>query len=296
MPVQFDAMSIPKEKVLRAQILTLAVVVYALVDLFSVLGFKDYLFYDGILVLVFLFFMPLGLVLAVHAIYIRKVFKPYPRRGKKTGEPRSGPRLEPDDLSTGLAAMFFPPGAMMLVASRDLRPELAKLHGDLLAGTEAETLPMINQYLKREQPAYLGACGDVISKNLVKTDFLPDIIVVDGRTQRRGYEVAFPQGYKYREVENVTGGITRAAWETIEQVIASGTRTIIEVIGGEEDLLLIPMVLLAPDNAIMAYGQPPVTDINPPIPSGAVMVKITPAVRRAFADLFSRFKPPSSTQ
>jgi uncharacterized protein (UPF0218 family) len=279
-------MSIPKEKVLRAQVITLAVVAYALVDLFSALALQDYLFYDGLLVLVFLFFVPLGVVLVLHTIFLRKVFKPYPRHAGKS----SAPQAEVDDI----ASIFFPPGVMTLMASKELRPELAKLHGDLIAGTEAETLPKVNAYLNRERPTYLGGCGDVISKNLVKTDFFPDIVVIDGRTQRRGYDIAFPQDYKHREVSNVTGGVTRAAWETIAQVIAAGKRTIIEVTGGEEDLLLIPMVLLAPDNAIMAYGQPPVTDIDPPIPAGAVMVKVTPAVRRTFADLFSRFTPPAS--
>ncbi len=286
MPVQFDAMSIPKDRVLKAQVITLAVVAYALVDLFSSIALGDYLFYDGIYVLVFLFFVPLGIVLVLQVIFIKKVFKPYPRSARKA--------VAPSDEADDLVAIFFPPGVTTLMAAKELRPELAKLHGDLIAGTEAETLPKVNDYLKREKPPYLGSCGDVISKNLVKTDFFPDIIVIDGRTQRRGYEAAFPQGYKHREVENVTGGVTRAAWETIAQVIASGNRTILSVTGGEEDLLLIPLVLLAPGNAIMAYGQPPVTDIEPPIPAGAVMVKVTAAVRRTFADLFSRFTSPAS--
>nr|MDO8085300.1 DUF359 domain-containing protein [Candidatus Sigynarchaeum springense] len=288
MPARFDAMAIPKEKVLRAQVITLAIVAYALVDLFSMLALQDYLFYDGIYVLLFLFFIPLGVVLVLYAAFIRKVFKPCPRRAPKVAATLAE--------SSDLASMFFTPGVSTLVASRELRPELARLHGELIAGTEAETLPKVNDYLKRERPPYLGSCGDVISRNLFKTDYFPDLVVVDRKTQRRDYEATFPQGYKRREVSNVTGGVTRAAWEAIAQAIASGERTIIEVTGGEEDLLLIPMVLLAPDGAIMAYGQPPVTDIEPPIPAGAVMVKVTAAVRRTFADLFSRFTPPASNQ
>jgi len=183
-----------------------------------------------------------------------------------------------------------------LVAPRELRPELAKLHGELIAGTEAETLPKVNDYLKRERPPYLGGCGDVISKNLFKTDFFPDLVVVDGKTHAQGVRHRLPSDYTRRSTDNVTGGVTLAAWRSIEAATASGKRTIIEVTGGEEDLLLIPMVLLAPDNAIIAYGQPPVTDIEPPIPAGAVMVKVTPAVRRAFEDLFSRFTPPAGKQ
>ncbi|MEX2682834.1 MAG: DUF359 domain-containing protein [Candidatus Sigynarchaeota archaeon] len=288
MHARFDAMTIPKKKVLRVQVITIAVVVYALVTLFSALNLQDYLFYDGIHVLLFLFFLPLGFVLVLYTVFIRKVFKPYPR---------STPRATaPSNESIDLASTFFPPGVSTLVASKELRPELAKLHGELIAGTEAETLPKINDYLKRERPPYLGGCGDVISRNLFKTDYAPDLAVMDRKTQRRDYEAIFPQGYERREVSNVTGGVTRVAWEAIAQAIASGKRTIIEITGGEEDLLLIPMVLLAPDGAVMAYGQPPVTDIEPPIPAGAVMVKVTANVRRAFADLFSRFTPIASKQ
>ncbi|MBN2150893.1 MAG: DUF359 domain-containing protein, partial [Candidatus Lokiarchaeota archaeon] len=281
MPARFDAMSIPKGKVLRAQVITLAVVAYALVDLVSVVYLADYLFYEGIYLLVFMFFVPLGVVLILHALFLKRVFKPLPRRPMGA----LGRHAEGDDL----APVFFPPGVPALVAPRELRPELAKLHGDLIAGSEAETLPQVNEYLHHERPSFLGCCGDVISKNVFKTDFLPDLVVVDGMTQRRGYEAAFPQGYERRDVPNATGGVSRAAWEAIALAIASGRRTVIEVTGGEEDLLLIPMVLLAPDGAIMAYGQPPVTDVEPPIPAGAVMVKVTPAVRKAFGELFSRF-------
>ncbi len=186
MPTRFDAMSIPKEKVLKAQIITLAIVAYALVDLFSVLALQDYLFYDGIYVLVFLFFVPLGVVLVLHTIFIKKVFKPFPRRARKA----PAPNTEADELTS----IFFPPGVSTLMASKELRPELAKLHGDLIAGTEAETLPKVNEYLQREQPPYLGGCGDVISRNLFKTDFLTNLAVVDGKNTSAARFPTLPAG------------------------------------------------------------------------------------------------------
>jgi len=53
--------------------------------------------------------------------------------------------------------------------------------------------------------------------------------------------------------------------------------------------LLIPLVLFAPENAIVAYGQPPVTDVDPPIPAGAVLIKVTSDVKQYFAEIFGKF-------
>nr|MDO8110354.1 DUF359 domain-containing protein [Candidatus Sigynarchaeota archaeon] len=286
MEKDFDAMAIPKEKVLKVQVLALIVAGYAAFDMISVVVLGEYLYYDGIPVLISLYIVPLVCLLVVFAIFFKKTFKRSPFRVPKRS--KHAPAVPETDR---LTALFFPPGIDILAATKELRPELAKLHGDLIAGTEAETLPLVNKYLHKINPPFLAGCGDVISKNLVKTDFFPDIVVIDGKTCRQGYGTVFPESYERRQVPNVTGAVSRAAWDGIKAAVGARKRIIIEVTGGEEDLLLIPLVLFAPDNAIVAYGQPPVTDVTPPIRAGAVMVKVTPDVKDHFAAIFAKFVP-----
>jgi hypothetical protein len=233
------------------------------------------------------YLVPLAVVIVLFMAYTRSRTRMLLFRTRKKGirqEPEPE-EAEHDDL----LATFFTGTTGALMATKDLRPELAQLHGDLLAGTEEETLPQINEYLKSVNPAYIGSCGDVISKNMIQTDFYPNLIVVDGKTLREDYGAKFPESFEHRTTRNVTGGITREAWLAVREAIAARRSIILEVTGGEEDLLLIPMVLYAPDNAVMAYGQPPVTDLDPPIPSGAVMVQVTTEQRSEFARILGKF-------
>src|SRR5271157_1925457 len=282
----FDAKAIPRNKVIRLQIITIIIAGYTAVNILFVEFLGDYLFHDGLVLLVTLFLVPLTCVLIAFAIFFKKTFKQGQHSFKKVPPPASK-NITGDAIMTS----FFPEGLEARMASRELRPELAKLHGDLIAGTEEETLPRINEYLQQNHPSFLGGCGDVISKNLLKTDFYPDVIIIDGQTRRQDYKDEFPPSYQQRTVENVTGGVTRSSWFGIKDVIESQERTIIMVTGGEEDLLLIPLVMLAPENAIVAYGQPPITDIDPPIPAGAVMIKVTSEVKQHFASMFEKFNP-----
>lgn len=277
-------MAIPKNKVMRLEIIGISVAGYTVVNILFIEFLGDYLFHDGLILLVTLFFVPLTGVLIVFAIFFLKTFKPRIKHTMKTHHSRNEIMAE-DAIMTS----FFPEGVEARIASRELRPELAKLHGDLIAGTEEETLPRINVYLQQNHPSFLGGCGDVISKNLLKTDFYPDVIIIDGQTCRQDYEEEFPASYKQRRVENITGGVTRTGWFGIKDAIDSQERTIIKVTGGEEDLLLIPLVLFSPENAIVAYGQPPITDVDPPIPAGAVMIKVTLEIKQYFAAIFGKF-------
>jgi len=56
-------------------------------------------------------------------------------------------------------------------------------------------------------------------------------------------------------VENPQGTITEESVAAVKAVLESGIHTHI-VVNGEEDLLVLPAILYAPENAFIVYGQP----------------------------------------
>ena len=76
---------------------------------------------------------------------------------------------------------------------------------------------------------------------------------------------------------NPAGAITDAAWAAIRSAVKQKGRTRV-VVDGEEDLLTIPVVLSAPPDTLVVYGQPH---------QGLVVVKVTEETKarmRQFVD------------
>jgi uncharacterized protein (UPF0218 family) len=70
-------------------------------------------------------------------------------------------------------------------------------------------------------------------------------------------------------VDNPAAEITSQSVDIIKKIFSMKPPIRLSVTG-EEDLLVIPVCILAPDNAIVLYGQPN---------EGLVIVKITPEIR-----------------
>ncbi|MBD3187149.1 DUF359 domain-containing protein [Candidatus Bathyarchaeota archaeon] len=279
------SLDIPKQVVTRMQVFTLIMVAYVIVDMVLANHFKAYLFNDGILVFLFLYVLPAIAVLAVYLACMLVIFK-HKSTGIHGGRERKHASKEMDMFTS----FFFPMGVRSLKMPLELRPELAKIHGDLIAGRQEETLPVIEQYISTRAPRKIITCGDVISKNFLKMQELPDIMVVDGKTCRKEYKLDVPGEYQAIDIENPTGSISREAWFAIKNAFFVHRKLLIRIVKGEEDLLVLPLVLLAPVGSIVSYGQPPVTDTNPPIPSGAVMIPVSRNRKKHFFDVLSRFE------
>jgi uncharacterized protein (UPF0218 family) len=98
------------------------------------------------------------------------------------------------------------------------------------------------------------AVGDVVTHNLQKRGIIPAIAVVDGQTMRSPCSrMPMVTGNCIR-VENPPGTITDDLVRALGQAVARTPATV--VVDGEEDLAVIPLVLAAPEGAIVLYGQP----------------------------------------
>ncbi|MHA1791551.1 MAG: DUF359 domain-containing protein [Promethearchaeota archaeon] len=264
------------------QIFLIIIILYTIINVSIANFFKDYLYHDGFQVFFWCYILPNISLFVIYFIILKRTgsFKLIMKEKRKIdGEDRN--------LTTEI---FFGSDTTALMATKELRPILAQVHGTLIAGSETETRPAIKQFLKISRPRRIFSCGDVISTNLLLSGVMPDIMIMDGKTCREDYETSIPPGYTRVQVKNVTGGITRAAWNVVLEAINSSRKTVIDVIEGEEDLLVIPLVVLSRVGNIVAYGQPPVTDLNPPVPSGAVMIEVTGGKRHLFKEILANFK------
>ncbi len=166
----------------------------------------------------------------------------------------------------------------------NLRSELRKPFGIVIEGNEdnkEKVATEVGHLLKKEKYALSIAVGDIVSSTLENAGFMPDIKVIDFKTQRK-FLPSFDSDEKF-DTENIAGTINVSSAkfleEEIEKIVKNGTKKII-TIDGEEDLLVLPSILLAPLESVIFYGQREV---------GMVMVKVTEEVKKQVLELLKRF-------
>jgi uncharacterized protein (UPF0218 family) len=100
--------------------------------------------------------------------------------------------------------------------------------------------------------------GDVVSLTVRKHGLAPDIAIYDGMTERREMtdfaNLVKSRGWKETVVKNEAGTITAALFEAVENAL-TGHEELIRV-EGEEDLAVIPCILLSPEGTNIIYGWP----------------------------------------
>lgn len=121
------------------------------------------------------------------------------------------------------------------------------------------------------------AVGDATTERLLGFGIIPDLAVVDGRERRRAR--SYPD-YSAKEMRcaNPAGTISKKAVGTLK-VALSEKQPVRVVVDGEEDMLALPLFVVAPLDSVVMYGQPL---------EGLVAVKITVTKRKQAKDLMDR--------
>lgn len=101
--------------------------------------------------------------------------------------------------------------------------------------------------------------GDIVTYHFLEAGVVPDVSVVDGRTEREdaGEDVIrrwreLPEGARVR---NEAGTISRELVEAMREALAGDGGVRIEVVG-EEDLAVLPAIVLVDPGDTVVYGQP----------------------------------------
>ncbi|KZX10679.1 GTP-dependent dephospho-CoA kinase family protein [Methanobrevibacter filiformis] len=104
---------------------------------------------------------------------------------------------------------------------------------------------------------FLISVGDATTKNLLESKIFPNLAIIDNRIQREEHDFEFFHAENILTVNNAPGTITDALWETIKTAISYANNEYqLIVVKGEEDLAVLPCILLAPENSVILYGQP----------------------------------------
>ena len=98
--------------------------------------------------------------------------------------------------------------------------------------------------------------GDVTSEKIMGFGIIPLLQIVDGKTKRGQYQIPLSsQPLITIECDNPAGEINPKCIEIIQKSLASQSPVQI-LVNGEEDLLVIPVCIHAPEGAVVMYGQP----------------------------------------
>lgn len=138
-----------------------------------------------------------------------------------------------------------------------------------------------------DQNAMLIAVGDIVAASAQQAGRQADIIIIDGKTRRHKVEPEYAfsfAGINRKTTQNPAGTITQEAVKTIEKALNDYETTHAEqliVVSGEEDLLAVPAILLAPLGSVVIYGQ---------FDKGIVVTKVSEQNKKRVQNLFGKFQ------
>jgi uncharacterized protein (UPF0218 family) len=137
--------------------------------------------------------------------------------------------------------------------------------GELVSGTFSECNAKLRKTWETEKPRRLILVGDTISRNAIETGIEPDVMIIDHKEERKD-AVDFTHGKArvFRTI-NEPATLSLLAWQAVAEAIEKGNSLVL--VEGEEDLLTLVAILVAPVGSIVAYGQPG---------KGIVLVRISP--------------------
>lgn len=124
--------------------------------------------------------------------------------------------------------------------------------------------------------SFLISVGDATTQKMIEYGLVPSIQIVDGQEKRvKRNPPEYAQSKTNLTCSNPPGEITQDGIETIKKALKSEFPVRI-LVSGEEDLLVLPVCMLAPDGAIVLYGQPN---------EGLVIVKVDSAIKNKVKSL-----------
>ena len=147
-----------------------------------------------------------------------------------------------------------------------LREQLKIPLGILLPETQADKTN-IQKHLSEN--SYVITVGDRTTEKMIEFGLIPSLQIVDSQEKRTKRDPPKLANATELTVDNPAAEITHQSIELIKQAFTMQPPVRITV-NGEEDLLVLPVCIYAPENAVVMYGQPN---------EGLVIAKITPEIR-----------------
>ncbi len=164
-----------------------------------------------------------------------------------------------------------------LLLPKELRGSMRTPLG-IIMRNEDETL----QYIDKTKPTVVITVGDIVTASLKEKGFIPDITITDGRSRRAN--LSDDKSKNMRTYNNAPGTIQNTAVVGFKQKLITFLNKFQKttlVIKGEEDLLALPAILLAPLGAFVLYGQ---------FNQGIVITEVTEDTKKLVKKLILQFE------
>lgn len=136
----------------------------------------------------------------------------------------------------------------------------------------------LGELINLVKPKKIISIGDIVSRNILEKGFPLNIFIVDNKSMRELIEPINVSVSKVLHLMNPAGIISNDSWRIIEEAINSDglVKVLVE---GEDDLLTIVAVLLAPVNSMVVYGQPN---------EGIVVINITEEIKKEMREIINK--------
>lgn len=168
-----------------------------------------------------------------------------------------------------------------------LRQELRQPFGQVFNHHSVEKVGwQITQLIKKQKPVFVFSVGDIVSYSLIKNNFLPSLIFFDRKTKREKISPAVKRTLEIKrpiKIVNYPGTINLKSFNKVKIAVSkilTKKRSFRVLVQGEEDLLVLPLILLAPLKTLIIYGQ---------INLGSVVVEVTQEVKNKAQKILQHF-------
>lgn len=151
----------------------------------------------------------------------------------------------------------------------ELRSELKKVWGIPIFGKEEEVAREYKRIIKEKKFKKIITIGDRCSLSLPS-----DVKVFDGKINREKIEKSLSFSLS---CSNPSGTIQEEVWSIIEKAIKENKNVFVD---GEEDLLVIPAVLLAKESSAVVYGF---------FNKGICLIEVSDKIKETFKELLKKF-------
>ena len=160
----------------------------------------------------------------------------------------------------------------------NLRDELKIPLGKLIPDSSSEKESYIRKIYSEK---VVITVGDATSQLLLDMGLIPLLHIVDGQEKRQ--KRSFPLADSFNTemtVKNNAGEISNESFNLIKNIFDEKP-PIRLIVDGEEDLLVLPVCLFAPQNSVVMYGQPN---------EGLVIAEITNEIREKVQKIVNQMK------
>ena len=147
----------------------------------------------------------------------------------------------------------------------NLRDNLKKPLGILIKDSDTTKENILKNIPK---DSFIISVGDATTEKLIKYGITPSLQIVDGLEKRFKRIIPSSTATTTFSCHNPPAQITSESLEIIKKALQVSPARII--VTGEEDLLVLPVCVLAPENSVVLYGQPN---------EGLVIVRIDSEIR-----------------